>query len=233
MLLNRISLRQMSAVGAAAVVAGGMFTVSAFAQTDDLDPRQAASAAVPPEQERAQEPQDEFFASPPAVDEAERESLREQNRDGLRAAAEESVQSASGTGSEIAEPEPEPEPEEEPAAESSGGSGGSSAPAPVPAGSAKEIALQMVLDEGWDADQFHGCLEPLWEKESNWNHTAQNPSSGAYGIPQSLPGDKMASHGSDWQTNPATQISWGLSYIKDRYGNPCGAWSHSQANNWY
>jgi hypothetical protein len=228
LLVNRISLRQMSAVGAAALVAGGMFTVSAFAQTDGLEPQRAASAATPPEREP--EPSAEFFASPSAVDETERESRREQSRDGVRAAAEEAVQSASGTGAEIAEPEPEPE--EPPAGDSSDGSGSSSA-APVPAGSAKEIALQMVLDQGWDAEQFHGCLEPLWEKESNWNHTAQNPSSGAYGIPQSLPGSKMASHGSDWQTNPATQISWGISYIKDRYGTPCGAWSHSQANNWY
>ncbi|GAA1467449.1 MULTISPECIES: aggregation-promoting factor C-terminal-like domain-containing protein [Nocardiopsis] len=234
MIVNRISLRQMSAVGAAALVAGGMFTVSAFAQTGDLDPGQATSAVTPPEQ--TQELEEEFFASPPAVDETERESQREQSRDDARTAAEEAVQSASGTGAEIAEPEPEPEPEEPAQSESSSGSGGSGSSAPttpVPAGSAKEIALQMVLDEGWAADQFHGCLEPLWEKESNWNHTAQNPSSGAYGIPQSLPGNKMASHGSDWQTNPATQISWGISYIKDRYGNPCGAWSHSQANNWY
>ncbi|GHC93057.1 hypothetical protein GCM10007079_41970 [Nocardiopsis terrae] len=236
MLLNRISLRQMSAVGAAALVAGGMFTVSAFAETDGLDPRQAASAATLPEPTEApQASEDEFFASPPAVDDTERENRREQNRAGVLAAAEEAVQSASGSGSEIAEPEPEPE---ETSGETAGGSsdsgsGSSGGGAPVPAGSAKEIALQMVLDEGWDADQFHGCLEPLWEKESNWNHTAQNPSSGAYGIPQSLPGSKMASHGSDWQTNPATQISWGIDYIKGRYGNPCGAWSHSQANNWY
>ena len=233
LIVNRISLRQMSAVGAAALVAGGMFTVSAFARTGDLDPGQAASAATP--LERPEPPQEEFFASPPAVDDDERESQREQGRDDVRAAAERAVQSASGTGAEIAEPEPEPE-EETPDPGSSAGSGSSGNPAPatpVPAGSAKEIALQMVLDQGWDADQFHSCLEPLWEKESNWNHTAENSSSGAYGIPQSLPGDKMASHGSDWRTNPATQISWGLSYIKDRYGNPCGAWSHSQANNWY
>ncbi|WP_017576685.1 aggregation-promoting factor C-terminal-like domain-containing protein [Nocardiopsis kunsanensis] len=111
----------------------------------------------------------------------------------------------------------------------SGGSG----PAPEPDGPARETALEMVLDQGWGADEFHDCLEPLWEKESNWNHTAENSSTGAYGIPQSLPGDKMASHGEDWRTDPATQISWGLSYIKDRHGSPCEAWRHSQANNWY
>lgn len=98
---------------------------------------------------------------------------------------------------------------------------------------AEETALRTVLDESWETGEFHHCLEPLWEKESNWNHTAENSSTGAYGIPQSLPGDEMASHGDDWRTNPATQISWGLSYIKDRHGNPCEAWSHSQANNWY
>ena len=70
-------------------------------------------------------------------------------------------------------------------------------------------------------------------KESGWNTSASNGSSGAYGIPQSLPGSKMASAGSDWQTNPATQIKWGLGYIQERYGSPCAAWGHSQATNWY
>lgn len=85
---------------------------------------------------------------------------------------------------------------------------------------------------GWGGDQF-GCLNSLWNKESGWNFTATNPSSGAYGIPQSLPGSKMAAAGSDWQTNPQTQIKWGLSYISASYGTPCAAWGHSQATNWY
>jgi hypothetical protein len=96
----------------------------------------------------------------------------------------------------------------------------------------KDIAKSMLRDYGWGLDQF-SCLEPLWQKESGWNHTAANPSSSAYGIPQALPGSKMASAGSDWQTNPATQIKWGLGYINDRYGSPCGAWSHSQSVGWY
>lgn len=97
----------------------------------------------------------------------------------------------------------------------------------------RSLASAMAAERyGWGADQFQ-CLSLLWEKESNWNHTAQNPSSGAYGIPQSLPGSKMASHGADWQTNPATQISWGLDYISERYGTPCGAWGHSQSVGWY
>ncbi|MGH3705424.1 MAG: lytic transglycosylase domain-containing protein, partial [Agromyces sp.] len=70
-------------------------------------------------------------------------------------------------------------------------------------------------------------------RESSWRADAYNASSGAYGIPQSLPGSKMASAGADWRTNAATQIEWGLSYIADRYGAPCGAWAHSERFNWY
>lgn len=103
---------------------------------------------------------------------------------------------------------------------------------PVPAGSARAIAQQMVADRGWAASEF-ACLDQLWQRESNWRHTAMNPSSGAYGIPQALPGSKMASAGADWQTNPATQIKWGLGYISGRYGTPCGALSHSHSVGWY
>ena len=77
------------------------------------------------------------------------------------------------------------------------------------------------------------CLVSLWNRESGWNVSATNASSGAYGIPQSLPASKMASAGSDWRTNAATQIKWGLGYIKATYGSPCGAWGHSQATGWY
>ncbi len=117
---------------------------------------------------------------------------------------------------------------------SSAAPSGSSAPAaqPVPSGDSQAIALSMMGGYGWGGDQFT-CLVNLWERESNWNHLAMNPSSGAYGIPQSLPGNKMASAGADWQTNPATQISWGLSYIAGRYGTPCGAWAHSESVGWY
>ncbi|WP_353065254.1 G5 domain-containing protein [Arcanobacterium hippocoleae] len=106
-----------------------------------------------------------------------------------------------------------------------------SGPAPSP-GSARAIAQQMVNARGWDAAQF-SCLDALWQRESGWNAHAMNRSSGAYGIPQSLPGSKMASAGADWQTNPETQIRWGLGYIQGRYGSPCGAWGHSKARGWY
>ncbi|WP_090932762.1 lytic transglycosylase domain-containing protein [Nonomuraea jiangxiensis] len=99
-------------------------------------------------------------------------------------------------------------------------------------GSNKATAKAMLAGMGWGGDQW-GCLEALWTKESGWNERAMNRYSGAYGIPQSLPGSKMASAGSDWQTNAATQIKWGLGYIKGRYGTPCGAWGHSQSVGWY
>jgi len=96
----------------------------------------------------------------------------------------------------------------------------------------KAVAALMVAERGWGDAQFT-CLVKLWTKESNWRWNATNRSSGAYGIPQSLPGSKMATAGADWRTNPATQIKWGLGYIANRYGTPCGAWAHSVRSNWY
>ncbi|MER5700772.1 lytic transglycosylase domain-containing protein [Micromonospora sp. NPDC002296] len=108
---------------------------------------------------------------------------------------------------------------------------------PIPAscseyGGNRKVGCALMLDAGFGIDQFP-CLDKLWTKESGWNHKARNPSSGAYGIPQSLPGSKMGSVAGDWETNPATQIKWGLGYIKGRYNSPCGAWSHSQSSGWY
>ncbi|WP_406037969.1 lytic transglycosylase domain-containing protein [Micromonospora sp. NBC_00898] len=96
----------------------------------------------------------------------------------------------------------------------------------------RAIGCALMLDEGFGIDQFP-CLDKLWTKESGWNHKAYNSGSGAYGIPQALPGSKMGSVAADWKTNPATQIKWGLGYIEGRYDDPCGAWSHSQSTGWY
>ena len=104
--------------------------------------------------------------------------------------------------------------------------------AKTPSGSPIQIAQQMLGRFGWSPSQF-SCLYPLWEHESGWNPSAENAGSGAYGIPQSLPGAQMASAGRDWQTDPATQIRWGLTYIQGKYGSPCGAWAHEQSSNWY
>jgi len=110
------------------------------------------------------------------------------------------------------------------------GNGGNANPAPstpapsapstqAPSGNPQQIARSMLSSYGWNDSQF-SCLVSLWNKESEWNPSAVNKSSGAYGIPQSLPGSKMASAGADWRTNPATQIRWGLGYIQGRYGTP-------------
>ncbi|MFD0854132.1 lytic transglycosylase domain-containing protein, partial [Actinomadura adrarensis] len=129
-------------------------------------------------------------------------------------------------------PKGTPIPTKKPSSEPDSG-GAASAGNPVPAGEAQRIAKAMLPDFGFNPDTQFGCLVKLWDKESGWRHTAENPSSGAYGIPQALPGSKMATAGDDWRTNPRTQIKWGLGYIKDRYGSPCEAWSHSQSVGWY
>jgi uncharacterized protein YabE (DUF348 family) len=113
----------------------------------------------------------------------------------------------------------------------SGGSGASVASAPAVAvspGSAQAIAQSMAAARGWGSDQF-SCLVTMWNHESGWRVNAANPS-GAYGIPQALPGSKM---GPGWQTDARVQISWGLGYIASRYGTPCGAWALWQQQGWY
>ena len=102
----------------------------------------------------------------------------------------------------------------------------------TPDGARATAHTMMAQKYGWGDGEFQ-CLSNLWQKESGWSYTAYNPGGGATGIPQALPGSKMASAGSDWQTSAATQISWGLDYIARSYGSPCSAWSHSQAMNWY
>jgi hypothetical protein len=99
-------------------------------------------------------------------------------------------------------------------------------------GASKAFAKATLASRGMGDGEFQ-CLNNLWERESNWNFRASNASSGAYGIPQSLPGSKMGSIAGDWQTNPQTQILWGIGYISERYGSPCNAWGHSQTVGWY
>jgi len=110
-----------------------------------------------------------------------------------------------------------------------GVSGSASVAAPA---DPRDIARAMLARHGWSSSEF-GCLDALWVGESNWDPRAENPTSGAYGIPQSLPAEKMAAAGPDWRTNPATQIEWGLSYIASVYGSPCAANSFKMGNGWY
>jgi hypothetical protein len=111
-------------------------------------------------------------------------------------------------------------------------SAGQQPAAAAPSGTPQQIAMAMLASFGWSGGEF-GCLNDLWGRESGWNTYASNPSSGAYGIPQALPGSKMATAGADWATNPATQIRWGLGYIQASYGSPCGAWAHESSTGWY
>jgi hypothetical protein len=105
-------------------------------------------------------------------------------------------------------------------------------PTDVNPNSNRGLGYHLMLQFGVAAGQWQ-YLDALWQRESGWNHLAENASSGAYGIPQSLPGSKMAAVAPDWRTNPETQITWGLAYIAARYRNPQGAWEHSQRVGWY
>ena len=102
----------------------------------------------------------------------------------------------------------------------------------VAPGTAQALGKELAAARGWGDGEF-ACLLQLWNEESGWRVNAQNAYSGAYGIPQALPGSKMATVGADWQTNPATQITWGLNYIAARYGTPCGAYSHWASAGYY
>jgi hypothetical protein len=116
--------------------------------------------------------------------------------------------------------------------QTTGGTGITTTPPPSNPTAAQSTAKAMLASFGFSDSQW-SCLYDLWERESTWNVYAENAASGAYGIPQSLPGDKMASAGSDWQTNAATQIRWGLGYIKSVYGTPCGAWANETNYGYY
>jgi len=109
---------------------------------------------------------------------------------------------------------------------------GTKLPTPTNPSENQAIGREMMLAAGYGEDQWP-CLYNLWMKESGWKTTAGNVSSGAYGIPQSLPASKMAAFGDDYLTNPRTQIAWGLNYIKGRYATPCGAWNSFLQKNWY
>lgn len=122
--------------------------------------------------------------------------------------------------------------QERKAAEHAAAAAAALAAANTPQGAMATAQELSAAQYGWGSDQF-SCLVKLWHRESNWNHQAYNAGSGATGIPQALPGSKMASAGADWQTNATTQIRWGLDYISRGYGSPCSAWGHSNATGWY
>ncbi|MEU7878764.1 lytic transglycosylase domain-containing protein [Microbispora bryophytorum] len=195
-----------------AVLAGG----SAFVIRTSIEHGNAPKQVLGP---------DSFLALDPNAPDPETDILKEQAVQALRKDRLQSTRDDRKKGLDPVE-----------IAEKAPGGGGFN-PAAFPPGSTpdpgsnKALGKQMAEARGWGGEW--GCLEKLWDRESHWNERAMNRYSGAYGIPQSLPGSKMASAGSDWQTNPATQIKWGLGYIAGRYKTPCGAWGHSQSTGWY
>ncbi len=162
---------------------------------------------------------------------AARRAATRRRAERLAAAARQAAQQAQQAAQQKAQQQAQ-QSQPSPAPSTSPAPSPSSAPAPAPSGSPQQIAMGMLGSYGWSSSQF-SCLDSLWNQESGWNVYASNASSGAYGIPQALPGSKMASAGADWQTDAATQIRWGLGYIQGTYGSPCGAWAHEQADGWY
>ncbi|HEY8482119.1 MAG TPA: transglycosylase SLT domain-containing protein [Spirillospora sp.] len=212
---RRNGMRIAAVVAGAAVVLGGG-TAAAFALTGGS------------QDETTVKPSQKLADAEPKVDPR---VLEEQRRKlALERAAREAREY---DGKKVAlRPKGTPLPTKTPKKKDSGGTGAPIAD-PVPASEAQRIAKNMMPSFGFTGAGEFGCLVKLWNKESGWRVNASNPSSGAYGIPQANPGTKMASAGPDWRTNPATQIKWGLGYIKGRYGTPCKAWAHSQSTGWY
>jgi hypothetical protein len=190
---------------AAAMIAGGPALAGSLGLADDPPAAMPASW----EQQRALDGQHATASHEAAVTaQAEREAAeRKARKEAKRKAAEKERRAA-----------------EQRAARARAAQGGSPA-------QNRALGMQMCADKGWSASQCRD-LGALWQKESGWNARAHNPS-GAHGIPQALPGSKMASAGPNWQSNARTQIAWGLGYIQDRYGNPSNALAHSHRTGWY
>ncbi|MEV5576211.1 lytic transglycosylase domain-containing protein [Spirillospora sp. NPDC052269] len=228
---GRTGLKVAVAAAGAVVVLGGGAAAFALTGSDSGSSKGKASSSG-----STNIASDQAKAAMPALDPAKVEAQRKKlaidrasraNRDGGDSAK------LMPKGKPV--PSPTPSKSADPSGGGGGGNGGGGGPSgdPVPAGQAQQIAKGMLPSFGFSGSGQFGCLVKLWNRESGWNTHASNSSSGAYGIPQALPGNKMASAGSDWQNSASTQIKWGLGYIKNRYGTPCGAWAHSQSTGWY
>ncbi|MCW2901630.1 MAG: hypothetical protein JWO67_3895 [Streptosporangiaceae bacterium] len=213
---RRHGLIKIGAAAAAAVVVVGGGTVGAMAMTGGSGNKQTVASAPVADPARSQPSEAELKA-------AEAERLKRATERASRAARKDfAVRPAlapKGT------PLPTKSPKKKSLSLAVAGN-------PVPAGEAQKIAKGLLSSFGFEPSTQFGCLVELWTRESGWRVNAANPS-GAYGIPQALPGSKMSSAGPNWQSNPTTQIKWGLGYIKSRYKTPCGAWSTFQSQGWY
>ncbi len=237
--MSRISVRGFAVASATAVTTVGAVVGVASGSTGQPPQEAEATASdatlladIPAGQQAQvqtsslkQQAQTQAIAADTAAQKSAEESARKQ-------AAEDAVakQQAAQDAKEKAEKEAKERAAAKKAAASRSATRDSSDFAPQSSYSVAQVqsmARQMV-----PSGQFQ-CFSNIVDHESSWNYKATNASSGAYGLFQALPGTKMASAGADWQTNPATQIKWGLGYMNDRYGSPCEAWSFWQANNWY
>jgi hypothetical protein len=209
---NKRLIRFAAVAAAVAVVGGGgvAFAVtSGGSSSDKTDASRPVQAQV---------------QAPAPLTDAQRKDAADKRKKQLKKVASRAARDQVTRPRLMAKGTPPPTPTKKPSVATAGN--------PVPAGEAQTIAKSLLPGYGWSPSSQFGCLVNLWNRESGWNVHAANPS-GAYGIPQALPGSKMASAGPDWQNNATTQIKWGLGYIKDRYSTPCGAWAHSQSTGWY
>jgi hypothetical protein len=223
-LSSRFGVRALSIALLAVAVVGGVYLgKDREAQQRGIDSNASLAA-----EEADQKYLKEYMAARMVATAQQRAARREAERKAraaARAAAERAKQAEQAASRKKAE-EKTPPPTRTPAF-----------PGPIPASCTefsgnRRIGCAVMLRRGFPISQFT-CLNRLWARESGWNHRARNSSSGAFGIPQAVPGDKMASAGADWRTNPETQIEWGLGYIKGRYNTPCRAWQHSEDVGWY
>jgi len=217
-------------IGIVAVAVLTSASASSAPRTGSAEPaQQAPTAARLPAATAVSAPSDVTWTAPdadlpwlgPAID-AELARIAAERAEAERVAAEAAQAAADAAAQAAAEHEAAVRKATREAARRPG-----AVPSSVPVGDVKEYAASLVAADQW------GCLDALFQRESGWNPAAMNKSSGAFGIPQALPGSKMASAGADWQTNPLTQVRWGVSYINGRYGSPCGAWAHSESHGWY
>ncbi|MBF4992809.1 hypothetical protein ITX31_01615 [Arthrobacter gandavensis] len=209
-----------------------LFTDAPVPETGN-SPEPDADAAPQPEAGQSASAE---AGSPAGQADAEQQAAEQEAADEQAASAEAQAQAAAAREAEAAAAAAEKAAAEKAAAEQAAAEeaariAAASVPVDDPAG-AKAYAASVLSSHGWDASQMT-CLDTLWNKESEWLTSATNASSGAYGIPQALPGTKLATAGGDWQTNYRTQVNWGLTYIESRYGTPCSALNFHYANNWY
>lgn len=228
-LWNRFGVRALAVALLLTAVAGGVALGK-----DRHAPQRAAGGAVG----------NNAVARDPAVAEQQRardsaERNAAANRQRAERAAADKATAAARAAARKAPRVQLPGKKDKPATPAPAGESGKTVPytGPIPAScnvykKNRKIGCALLLESGFGLDQMP-CLDKLWSRESGWNHKARNRSSGAGGIPQALPMSKMASAGADYRTNPATQIEWGLGYIKGRYGKPCKAWAHSEDVGWY